>query len=96
MMSLTNFAAYHEEKWISLPAGEVFNTWDICSICLDKQINGQLSCGHGFHGKCLVDWSKRTMTCPDCRADIYDMQIFCSICCQQYRMINLRGGQPLS
>ena len=43
-----------------------------CSICLQKYDNNklELECGHYFHIKCIIDWNKRSDTCPICRKKI--------------------------
>ncbi|MCL7023292.1 hypothetical protein MKW94_007416 [Papaver nudicaule] len=51
---------------------------EVCSICLQGMMNGGgaddeavvLKCGHTFHHKCMVEWSKRKPNCPLCRHDI--------------------------
>ena len=40
-----------------------------CSICFE-QGDFQLSCGHIFHKRCIVQWKKRQHSCPLCRANI--------------------------
>jgi len=34
---------------------------DICSICLESNPTVQLTCGHCFHGKCIVELIESTM-----------------------------------
>ncbi|MCL7038167.1 hypothetical protein MKW94_012168 [Papaver nudicaule] len=51
---------------------------EVCSICLQGMMNGGgaddeavvLKCGHTFHHKCMVEWSKRKPNCPLCRHDM--------------------------
>jgi hypothetical protein len=40
-----------------------------CKICDDPGRNHVISpCGHtGYCGKCLITWTKRKRTCPECR-----------------------------
>ena len=42
----------------------------ICSICLTKTKNEAKldGCSHVYCRKCIVEWSKRNNTCPQCRA----------------------------
>lgn len=43
-----------------------------CQICLEafeiEKFDAKvLACGHKFHTACLIDWIKRSSTCPCCR-----------------------------
>lgn len=42
-----------------------------CSICCDPILPDNvvlhLKCGHIFHEDCLMEWLKRSKTCPECR-----------------------------
>jgi hypothetical protein len=47
---------------------------EICSICIDKILNGEKVrrikfCKHYFHNKCLHDWLKVNETCPNCKLE---------------------------
>lgn len=47
---------------------------DCCSICQDNLSNGDkvyLTCGHSFHGQCIVDWLWQQKVCPLCRNSPY-------------------------
>lgn len=41
--------------------------FDICSICLEKNSDQRLICGHCFHGECIDKWLEEQSTCPNCR-----------------------------
>ena len=42
-----------------------------CSGCFRKKnIISQLPCDHFFHEKCINNWLKESMTCPECRTDL--------------------------
>ena len=48
---------------------------EICSICIDKILNGEpvrkiKFCGHYFHDKCLRDWLKVDEVCPNCKYEL--------------------------
>ena len=47
------------------------DTSAVCSICLDEyKICDKISqclCGHEFHWACLLEWMKRSRTCPLCK-----------------------------
>jgi E3 ubiquitin-protein ligase RNF115/126 len=42
-----------------------------CAVCKDAFAVGgtasALTCGHLFHGACIVPWLERSATCPVCR-----------------------------
>ena len=41
-----------------------------CSICMDTIKSSDLEitpCKHAFHKKCLIEWKKRSNSCPLCR-----------------------------
>lgn len=38
-----------------------------CDILLPDSVLLHLKCGHLFHEKCLLEWMKRSKTCPQCR-----------------------------
>ena len=47
----------------------------MCSICLDKILNGQKVrkikfCPHYFHSECIQDWVKVNETCPNCKLEL--------------------------
>ena len=44
----------------------------ICSICHEnhKFQMCRLKCGHIFHDECVLEWSKLSNKCPECRANI--------------------------
>ena len=46
----------------------------ICPICLDnKNLNVVIDkCEHWFHYECLVNWLKKSNSCPLCRQQIFD------------------------
>lgn len=39
-----------------------------CSICFRARDGMQLACGHTFCAHCVSEWSRRSTTCPACRA----------------------------
>lgn len=48
-----------------------------CSICQENYLGGpyshapvSLQCGHVFGRRCIVKWSKESLTCPLCRHEI--------------------------
>lgn len=41
--------------------------WRECSICLEKNVNCMLECGHWFHIECITE---TTDSCPNCRQKI--------------------------
>ncbi|KAI0397278.1 SNF2 family N-terminal domain-containing protein [Xylariaceae sp. FL0594] len=43
---------------------------DLCAICgdCDETVWALTTCGHTFHGKCLLHWLARSHRCPHCRA----------------------------
>ena len=47
---------------------------DICMICQDTlgdpASHVKLECGHVFHGQCMVDALRRSLSCPICRFDL--------------------------
>lgn len=48
---------------------------EVCSICIDKLMNGEpirkvKFCPHYFHAGCLIDWVKVNETCPNCKLDL--------------------------
>lgn len=48
---------------------------EVCSICLDKVINGSKIrkikfCPHYFHSECIQDWVKVNETCPNCKLEL--------------------------
>ena len=42
----------------------------LCSICLGVAPNAETPCGHFFHTRCILAWSKKDDTCPNCRKKI--------------------------
>jgi hypothetical protein len=49
-------------------------TYVNCSICLEDFIEGndiiRLECFHIFHNLCILDWTKSSKLCPECRREI--------------------------
>ena len=47
---------------------------------MTNNINIKLKCSNnGFHGgcyECLIEWYKKSNTCPECREKIFDDNIF--------------------
>ena len=42
-----------------------------CSGCFKKKnLISKLPCDHFFHEKCIDEWSREKLTCPECRSDI--------------------------
>ena len=42
-----------------------------CSGCFKKKnVISKLPCDHFFHEKCIDEWSREKLTCPECRSDI--------------------------
>lgn len=45
-----------------------------CPVCLSDYEHGDrcsvLPCKHGFHNKCILEWTKEHSTCPMCRVDL--------------------------
>jgi len=42
-----------------------------CAICLEPHPHKiELTCGHSFHKKCIMNWLKTHNTCPLCRAPV--------------------------
>jgi hypothetical protein len=42
-----------------------------CAICMQPVCDSDSKltrvCGHGFHEACILEWSKKSVTCPLCR-----------------------------
>eukprot|EP01130_Rhizamoeba_saxonica_P017446 TRINITY_DN8461_c0_g1_i1.p1 TRINITY_DN8461_c0_g1~~TRINITY_DN8461_c0_g1_i1.p1 ORF type:complete len:203 (-),score=44.73 TRINITY_DN8461_c0_g1_i1:55-663(-) len=38
-----------------------------CCICMDRMSEIVLNCNHAFCEECLLEWNKRSETCPYCR-----------------------------
>lgn len=50
---------------------------DECSICLISYKSSDIlskikSCNHLYHQSCLLEWKKRSNTCPLCRIDVVE------------------------
>lgn len=47
--------------------------WKTCAVCQElmreKDIVAMLSCEHVYHHKCVVEWLKKNVTCPQCRQE---------------------------
>jgi hypothetical protein len=45
---------------------------DVCAICLNELDESVLSlkCKHKFHEDCVLEWRKKSQTCPLCRNDV--------------------------
>ena len=44
-----------------------------CSICMEEMNDNNCSlqkCGHFYHKTCILEWKKRSTTCPYCRRDL--------------------------
>lgn len=42
-----------------------------CSGCFKKKnLISKLPCDHFFHEKCIDEWSREKLTCPECRSDM--------------------------
>jgi hypothetical protein len=44
-----------------------------CSICLEeikKKNSCVTKCGHNFHTSCLMKWTMKNNSCPECRKNI--------------------------
>lgn len=63
----SRFPAFHHTKIYVDDDLEEIDTQ--CSICFE-QGDYQLSCGHVFHKKCILEWKKRQHSCPLCRGNI--------------------------
>lgn len=52
---------------------ERINESELCTICLDKQINKTITkcCNQSFCLKCLTSWLKKKPTCPLCKTVIH-------------------------
>ncbi|XP_065208679.1 E3 ubiquitin-protein ligase TRAIP-like isoform X2 [Planococcus citri] len=54
----------------------------VCSICRDAFTGADnetiytTSCGHVFHHRCLVQWMQRSKTCPHCRMNLTNKNMF--------------------
>ena len=44
------------------------NKNDICTVCLDDNVDSTTKCGHSYHLECILEWHERNPTCPTCRA----------------------------
>ena len=48
----------------------------VCSICLEDIKEGdeikdtRKGCGHGFHSRCLDEWTQQSNQCPNCRKEL--------------------------
>ncbi len=44
---------------------------DECAICLSYLAKGvRFSCGHEYHGACVLPWVRTKNTCPNCRRTV--------------------------
>ena len=48
---------------------------DECSICLEREPDVALTCGHHFCDPCISDWTKRESNCPLCRRIITEKYV---------------------
>ena len=59
---------------MGIDAERLVNTnqdWAICSICKDVLLDIKvLECDHYFCSSCILEWSKKRSTCPECRVTI--------------------------
>lgn len=60
--------------------GAIQDSDELCTICMTNNINIKLKCSNnGFHGgcyECLIQWYKKSNTCPECREKIFDNNTF--------------------
>ena len=53
-----------------------------CSICLSNEVNIHTKCGHYFHLKCIISWSRKVDSCPNCRHTLKNSihKLICAKC----------------
>lgn len=55
-------------------------TNDECSICLEHECNVLTVCGHYYHFKCIKEWTKHQMFCPNCKSNCMHLKSRCPRC----------------
>lgn len=69
----------HTSTLSNIIIDHIDNKYGDCSICLDSLIKSTeihknivliKKCNHMFHKKCIFEWFKNSLNCPNCRIKI--------------------------
>ena len=52
---------------------------NLCCICLERNIDVLLICGHGYCERDILDWQHREQHCPMCRKTLHNDQMYSSL-----------------
>ena len=58
---------------------KITNEDNLCCICLERNIEILLICGHGYCEKDILDWENRARNCPMCRKTLVYNQMYASL-----------------
>ena len=76
---------------VMLPSApsQAFLSTEVCTICLEGNIQIRSSCEHYFHLLCILEWHTKRRSCPNCRELAPLFMILCRKCHQFNEQVHL-------